>query len=361
MSRRRRRSVFSSREERHPVRNFFRGVLIALLLLVLIIVVGNYGIVNSVELVTATVSISDLPDDLENWSILVFSDLHGREIGTRQSAISNAIGKQNVSCVVLAGDMFGEDGSLTAVLDLIALCPSDKPILYVPGDEDPNYLDATPHNNLTAKAEWAVKLENAGVTILDRPVLYTRGTRDKARIWFIPADLYTLDLDAYEALYQAQIDRYDAQKSLTAAEVAACNVAEYEVKRMQECRELIASIQPGDIQIAVTHVPVSTLEISGATASNTRDTVFSLRQADLIIAGHYCAGQVRLPLLGAVYVPELGWWPDDSQIVGLNRINGVVQYISPGLGSSSAYDWWQRNRFMNKPTVTRITLTSKYK
>ena len=78
----------------------------------------------------------------------------------------------------------------------------------------------------------------------------------------------------------------------------------------------------------------------------------------LILAGHYNGGQWRLPFGGAIYVPELGWFPDDEQVQGLSYLNGIPQYISPGLGSDPHYEH-QPGRIFNTPVLTRIVLTRK--
>lgn len=196
--------------------------------------------------------------------------------------------------------------------------------------------------------------------ILDEPILYTRGNKDQARIWFVPADLYTLNLDAIRRNYQGQLDRFREQLSLTADEAAAKRVAEYQVARVDRIRESIRQMKDTDIQIAVSHLPITQDEMNASAANDSRSDVFSLRQASLILSGHWCGGQVRIPLLGAVSVPGMGSWPGDDRVRGLSYLNSIPQYISPGLGASSVYPWWQSIRFMNQPMVTRISLTSKY-
>ena len=83
-----------------------------------------------------------------------------------------------------------------------------------------------------------------------------------------------------------------------------------------------------------------------------------MRYAGLILAGHYNGGQWRLPGIGAVYVPELGWFPADDEIRGLSFPAGIPQYISPGLGSDPHYPY-QPGRLFNSPTLTLITLTRR--
>ena len=78
----------------------------------------------------------------------------------------------------------------------------------------------------------------------------------------------------------------------------------------------------------------------------------------VVLAGHSCGGQWRVPGLGAIYVPEKGWWPEDSLLQGLDYLNGVPQYISPGLAASGFYPR-QPGRFMNQPAVTLITLSAR--
>ena len=61
--------------------------------------------------------------------------------------------------------------------------------------------------------------------------------------------------------------------------------------------------------------------------------------------------------VGALYVPELGWFPEDSQVQGLSFCGGIWQYVSPGLGKGLIYPWWMSFRLFNSPAVTTITLS----
>ena len=79
---------------------------------------------------------------------------------------------------------------------------------------------------------------------------------------------------------------------------------------------------------------------------------------DLILCGHAHGGQWRIPFVGAIYVPELGWLPKDDLIQGLSYLSGIPQYISPGMGSDPHYEH-QPGRIFNNPVITKITLTRK--
>ena len=56
-------------------------------------------------------------------------------------------------------------------------------------------------------------------------------------------------------------------------------------------------------------------------------------------------------------MPDMGFVPGDNGIVGMQRINSLNQYISPGLGASS--EQWLPGRVFNPPTVTLIKFTAK--
>ena len=348
--------IFIPEKHRRSGHGFIRGLAMLLIFAVLTVGVLNYIADHQLSYETIKVTVTALPDDLENWTILQFSDLHGRELGERQGIIRNALGNVHVSSIVFTGDMLGKDGDMAAMMDLLALLPAETPKMLVPGDEDPNYLDAAPHGNVSALADWAMTLTEAGVTILDRPVLFTRGKKNNARIWFIPEYLYSLDLNGMETAYQNQLAGFGA--NLTDTEAAQKRVAEYQLTRVAEIRESIRAMEAGDIQIAVTHTPISQQYASEMVRDTDRSKVFSLRNTALVLAGHNCAGQWRIPGVGAIYSPDHGWFPDDRLLMGLDYLSGIPQYISPGLGASAAY-LYMPGRLFNSPAVTCIALTSK--
>lgn len=353
---RRRKSqyIFTPEKQRASGRSVLMWISIFLLIGIAAIFTINFVITHQVVLEKQTITVQNLPDDLENWTILHFSDLHGQEFGDGQAAIKSVIKSQAYSSVVFTGDMIGQDGDIQPFLDLVALLPENTPKLYVPGDSDPDFLDATAHGSLSVYADWAVQLQDAGVTILDEPVCFTR---NKSNIYFIPEYLYSLDLDGMEAAYQTQLDTLSANVILTPDEAALKRVCQYHLERIARIRTVKETITEKDIQIVLTHTPLTKDYVSTMVDWKGKNEIFSLRHASLVLAGHYCAGQWRIPGGGALYVPDYGFFPDDSLIVGLNYLSGLPQYISPGLGASDYYTWMPGRAF-NTPTVTLIALTS---
>ena len=350
------RYIFSSdimrRQKRAKRRMVF--VLAVLLFLVLALFMGNIMTSHRVVVEDLRVTVLNLPKDLEEYSILHISDLHGARYGDKQRAIASALGTRRYSAVVITGDVLGPDRDISPLLELVALMPKETPKYYIPGDEDGDPIDYSAHGSLSVYTEWAEQMIRAGVTILDRPV---SETRKKGTIWFIPEDLYAIDLDGLEATYRTQMDILNQRAaSLTADDAARIRATGYQLARIAEIRELKTQVQPEDIQIVLTHTPLAEEYVSGTAAWSGKGTAFSIRYASMILAGHYNGGQWRLPFGGAIYVPELGWFPEDSEIMGLGYVNSVPQYISPGLGSDPHYTY-QPGRLFNHPVITRITLT----
>ena len=350
------RYIFSSEITRRQKRARHRmlSLLIVLVFLVFAFFLGNLLTTRNVVLEDLRVTVLDLPKDLEEYSILHISDLHGARYGDKQKLIASALGTRRYSCVVITGDVLGENQDVKPLLELIDLMPKDTPKYYIPGDTDGDPIDYTAHGSLSVYTEWAEQMIQAGVTILDRPV---SETRKKGTVWFIPEELYSIDLDGLEATYAAQLRILkERAASLTADDAAKIRATEYQLQRIAETKELKTQIKPEDLQIVLTHTPLSEEYVSNMTAWGEKGQAFSIRYASIILAGHYNGGQWRLPFGGAIYVPELGWFPDDSEIQGLGYVNGIPQYISPGLGADPHYTY-QPGRLFNRPVITRITLT----
>ncbi len=357
MARHRNKYIFAPERDRREHRHGFRNaILIFLPLAILLLFVANFIVSNHVKLDKVSITVLNLPMDLENYSILHISDLHGAELGDKQKAIATALGSARYSCVVMTGDMLGENHDVQPVLDLVALMPADTPKYYIPGDTDGSWLETFAHGSLSVHTDWALTLQQAGVTLLDLPVSETRG---KGTIWFVPEDLYTLNLDSITTVYQNQLNEFNLRAtSVTADEAAYRRVLEYELERIEKLREVREQFTAADMQVVLTHVPLSGEYIQQSFSLSGKEDYFSMRYAGLILAGHYNSGQWRLPGIGAIYVPELGWFPKDEAIRGLSYPAGIPQYISPGLGSDPNYTY-EPGRVFNAPTLTLITLTRK--
>lgn len=351
---RRQQYIFSD-EPRHGKAALI-GFLIVLMILLAALFTANLAMTHTVSYTREYVTISNLPTDLDNFTILHLSDLNGAELGDKQSAVKKAIGSRSgYGAVVLSGNMVGESGNVQPVLNLLAQLPYGTPVLLLPGDGDPALYATTAHTSLSPYADWAQQLLDAGVILLDEPHAIKAG---KATIWFSPETIYTMDTVSTEKAWQNQIDALKAQvEPLTLDQSAMLRTAEYQVARMQRIRETIASIKEKDIQVVVSHMPLTKESVADSRAWAT-SKIFTMSRVSLALSGGYCAGQWRIPGLGAVYVPELGFFPDDELITGMGYLSGMWQHISPGLGAGVDYPWFMPMRLFNSPGATMLVLTA---
>lgn len=355
--RRRNQYVFAGEVPRSRGKSFLLGLLSVLIASLLATLITNFTLNNQVALNKVSVTVQNLPEDLENWSILHLSDLHGREIGSGQAAVRKALSGVNYSSVVFTGDLLGPDGDVQPLLDVIALLATDKPKFLIPGDEDPSPYMTAAHDSLSVYAPWAQAVIDAGVTILDEPIGVQRG---KSTIWFAPEYLYTIDLDGMAAVYEKQLADLAAFDILTPDQSAQKRLAEHHLARMERIRLAMDAMNEKDIQVVLSHAPLTRSYVYTMLQGVDKKEIFSLRNAAVVLAGHYAGGQWRMPWGGALYVPDYGWFPPDNLITGFDYVNGIPQYISAGLGASAYYPW-QPFRLFNQPEIAYITLTARMK
>ena len=301
-------------------------------------------------------TVENLPGDLESFSILHLSDLHAASLGPDGSALRKVIKQKNVSCIVLTGDLVGESGDVEPLLQLLDMTPTDVTVYLIAGDSDPPALNPQAHGSISPYADWLQAAVEHGAVYLDEPQSQVRGD---STLWLVPEYLYSLDLDSAEAAYTAQRDALRGDELiLTADQAAQLRVAEYQLEKIASIRETLAQITAEDIQVAVTHLPLDEEYVSTMLQWSEKTDIFSFHQVSLILAGHYCAGQWRIPGRGALYCPDYGWFPEDELIVGLDYLSGIPQYISPGLGASPYYRY-QPWRLFNSPAITYVQLTNR--
>ena len=328
-----------------------------LLLLVLAVAIALNFINNGrVKVDQVSVTVTSLPKDLEKFRILHISDLHGNEFGPDQSTIATMLKTQRYQAVCITGDVCAPDGSYDAFIKLIDLF-SSVPVYFIAGDEDPEAILTKPHAGDSVKADYIVEAEAHGAIYLDHPEKIEVG---KSVIWFMPESIYGLDLPSSRLAYQTRWNTLVSENPTMTPEVEAQLYAiAYRLQVLDDTEESLKSIQDGDVQIALTHHPLSDETIITLQQWSGMEQDQFFRSVSLVLAGHYNAGQIRLPLIGALRAPQsLGgsWFPRDSQLTGLSTVQGITQYISPGLGVSDIYPI--RFRMFNTPTVTVLTLTS---
>jgi len=342
-----------------PKRNYTGCLVYPLLILLVLTVIFALNYINSgrVALKKQDVTIASLSSDLEKYRILHISDLHGKEFGPDQATIANMLVGSSYKAVCITGDVCASDGNYDAFIKLIELFPKEIPVFFIAGDEDPDPILTSAHATDAVKADYVLAAEAAGAIYLDTPCPITVG---KSTIWFCPESVYGLDLVSSRAAYQARRDQLTNSPDAYHPDVAAqIRAIDYRLSVLDKTESAFREMQPEDAQIALTHHPLTdeTLNLLQQWAGSEGNF---LRSVSLLLAGHNNAGQIRLPLVGALKAPSSAggaWFPEDHTMVGLSIVHGITQYISPGLGVSDDYPI--PLRIFNTPAITIITLTSR--
>ena len=358
LARRKNEYLFAPQREKRSHLGAWLAVFMLLAAVVAAVWLTNRGVNQKLTLETEKVHVMGLDKAFEGFTILHISDLHASGLGDDLSQWKSLLNGKNYHAVVLSGDMVGQSGDDEPLLTLIHNLNTLRegvPIYFVAGDEDPEPVLSTARGTPRVLADWVEAAQAAGAVYLDAPVSQTVG---KKTVWFSPEYLYDVDVDGLIGALTSQRESMEAQGSQYEAEGgAAYRALGYRIEAYQRTQQALKAMTANDLQIAMNHVPMETSYIRESIEWADQEKVFNFRNISLLLCGHYCGGQWRLPGGGAIYVPEKGWFPSDDGIRGMQRINSLNQYISPGIGACGDYP--MKGRLFNKPTVTLITFTAK--
>lgn len=238
------------------------------------------------------VTIRALPAAFEGFTILQLSDLHDKEFGSGGNELIELLSRERFDLVALTGDMVvGDSPLLTPTLDLLAGFRkiSGAPVFSVPGNHEWRRQRATEFNG---------KLQEAGARVLSNGC--TAIQRGEDRLWIVGVDDPVTQRDRLD---QA-LDKIDDRSP-----------------------KLLLAHSPQAYPQAAAH------------------------GIDLMLTGHTHGGQVRIPFLGASYVPSMGFFPRYDY--GLYSSGPTTLIVSGGLGESGI-----PIRFNIRPEVSLVTLSS---
>lgn len=339
------------------------GMILLILLLFAVTIAGalvvNHASNQRVVLAAEKVHIMGLDKGFEGFSVLFISDLEAAEIGSDTAQWKKLLQGKTFHAVVLGGDMVGPSGNYEPLLSLIHTLTTLRegvPVFFIAGDDDPEPILSTARGTPKVRAAWVEAAEAAGGVYLDVPMSVTFG---KKTVWFSPQYLYEVDVEGMLGSLMKQRELMEEQGTQYDAEGGAIYRAlNYRIEVYQRTSMALKTMKEGDLQIAVNHVPLDVDYIRESIEWADTDKIYNFRNISLLLSGHYCGGQWRLPGGKALYVPEMGWFPDGSRIVGMQRINSLNEYISPGLSYSRAYPI--KGRLFNPPTATIISYTARF-
>ncbi|MEA4911829.1 MAG: metallophosphoesterase [Oscillospiraceae bacterium] len=235
----------------------------------------------------------------DGFRIVQLSDLHNKTFGAGQKRLLAAVESLRPDAIFITGDLIdsnieGTENARALVNGLLGLAP----LYYVTGN----------HESRAGKyADLLVFLKQSGVTVLDgeKVVLEREG-------------------QSVELLGVGDLE-FDKQYASDAEALA----------RMED--KLRALCADGDaFRILLSHRP----ELIDLYAG------FGI---DLVFTGHAHGGQWRLPLVGGLYAPDQGLFPQYT--AGAYVRGDTTEYVSRGLGNSIF-----PVRLFNRPEVVCVTL-----
>jgi uncharacterized protein len=236
------------------------------------------------------VAVRALPPAFAGFTILHLSDLHDKDFGNAGEELTQLLRQESFDMVALTGDLVaGDRPLLTPALELIAgiQAISGRPVYSVSGNHD---------WRLERGAEFNARLRKVGVRVLSNSSASLERGRD--RIWIIGVDDPITLRDHLDQALRGTDNR---------------------------STRLLLSHSPHPFPQA---------------AKN---------GVDLMLAGHTHGGQVRIPVLGAPFVPAMGFFPRWDY--GLYSSGATTLIVSGGLGESML-----PIRFNMRPEVSLITL-----
>lgn len=291
---------------------------------------------NRITTVEQTITIDELPEEFEGFTILQITDLHERVFGEEQEKLRQAINSIEYDAIVFTGDMLDdpESKNYEPFYTLIEGISNKEVAFFVPGNTDPQSFILNEETSFE-NDEFITGMEERGVYLLDSVQKVEKGNSS-----------------LYFTYFENSIVK---ERTLSKMESKNSN----QIMRMQLELSILETLSESDVLITLNHYPLPDEKIDYLK----NEDEYTFRNYDLIIAGHYHGGQIRLPLIGALFVPEPyylwdGFFPPRDRIKGLWEYGGIQQYVSTGLGSSDAIPF-MKFRFLNPPEINVLTLTGE--
>lgn len=236
--------------------------------------------------------------------IVQLADLHGGSIGTDNDMLVQMVMEQEPDLILMTGDMMDKsDENADVVCDLIRQLTPIAPVYIGYGNHEYDWMKA--HSESLTPI-----LTEAGATVLDVEYLD------------ITVKDQTLRLGGLMGYYR-QPGMFPVSQEQRALELAFAEDFE----------------DTDSYKILLNHIPTAWLDWE----------YIDKYPVDLVLTGHYHGGQIRLPLVGGLYAPYVGLFPEYTE--GMFTGEQATCILSTGLGFSPGIP-----RINNPPQIVVVDL-----
>lgn len=273
------------------------GLLVAVATFVLWVCWGNTALqVTQYEIKSPRIS-----EKLSGFTVVQVSDLHNQAFGENQVQLLAEIKSAKPDVIAVTGDLIDSNrAGMDAAMAFIVRAVELAPVYYVTGN----------HESRTAEyEELRLRMIRAGVHMMDGKV---------EEVSYHGASIYLMGV--------ADPEFWKRFKKLKDAEI------------MQEALRSL-SYDDSMYTILLSHRP------------ELFDT-YVAGKLDLVLTGHAHGGQIRLPFIGGLLVPNQGLFPKYTS--GVFSENNTRMVISRGLGNSRF-----PFRINNRPELVVVTLQAE--
>lgn len=268
-------------------------LLVAAILLIAFIIWMIWGN-TAITVSEFTVDSDDLPDAFSGFRICQVSDLHNAEFGKENERLINAIKNAEPDIIVLTGDLVDRSRTdLDIAVSFAKRAVEIAPTYYVSGNHEASLSEEM-------YAELKERLLSAGVILLENGSVNVERDGECIRL---------IGLNDQNFGY---------------------------IHSNEELTELMGDTE--FFSLLLTHRPKDFAQ-------------YATCGFDLVLSGHLHGGQFRLPLLGGLYAPSYGFFPDYDG--GIYEREESVMIVSRGMGNSSF-----PIRFNNPPELVVVELES---
>lgn len=235
------------------------------------------------------VNVDNLPDKFREYRIVHLCDLHAVEFGENQENLLSKVRQARPDIIAFTGDLADHSGNdINKLISFMNNLQEIAPVYFVQGNHDYWYKQYS---------VLITRMKDTGITILDNRSLLL--TKEDSQLILAGVD-----------------DPFTGHDDLDMA---------------------LKGVKAEDMTILLSHTPDLFNEAAG-------------KGVDLVLAGHYHGGQIRLPFVRALYAPGHKFFPKYDS--GLYQQGKAFMYLSRGLGHTGILNF----RFFNRPEISVIIL-----